>query len=136
MQDPPATSPPRPRKGKNLPIPPPSLDSDMATHLKLPTFKGVGDEDMDRFWFVAVSSWTVQNVASDMVKRAQLSIVFEKRALDWYMWYIAHNGSPSIQDIKDTLKHQFRKPKSYSQLVAEVKDFKQGVSKSVWEADQ
>ena len=52
------------------------------------------------------------------------------------MQYISQNGGASIQDIKDALKHQFRKPKSYSQLVAEVKDFKQGASESVWEADQ
>ena len=42
----PAASPPRACKGKNFPITS-SLDSDMATHFKLPTFKGVGDEDMD-----------------------------------------------------------------------------------------
>ena len=58
-QDPLATSPPRLCKGKNSPIPPPSLDSDIAMHLKLPTFKGVGDDDMDQFWFIADSVWTV-----------------------------------------------------------------------------
>ena len=52
------------------------------------------------------------------------------------MRYIAQNGSASIQDIKDSLKQQFRKPKYYSQLVVEVKDFKQGASESMWEADQ
>ena len=82
MQDPPATSPPRPRKGKNSPIPLPSLDSDMAAHLKLPTFKGVGDEDMDWFQLFADSIWTAQNVSSDKVKMAQLSLAFEDRALD------------------------------------------------------
>ena len=64
-----ATSPPKACKGKNSPITS-SLDSDMATHLKLPTFKGVGDEDMDRFWFIADSIWTAQNVESDTIKRA------------------------------------------------------------------
>ena len=54
-QYPSATPPPKPHKGKNSPIPPPPLNSDMAAHLKLPTFKGVGDEDMDLFWFVADS---------------------------------------------------------------------------------
>ena len=60
----------------------------MAAHLKLPTFKWVGDEDMDWCWFVAGSVWTAQNVASDAVKRAQLSLAFEGRALDWYMEHI------------------------------------------------
>ena len=52
VHDPPAASPPRTCKGKNFHVPPPPLDNDMVVHLKLPTFKGVGDEDMDRFWFV------------------------------------------------------------------------------------
>ena len=50
----PATSPPRARRGNNSPITS-SLDSDMDAHLKIPTFKGVGDEDMDRFWFIVDS---------------------------------------------------------------------------------
>ena len=76
-----ATSPPRARGGKNSPIMS-SLDNDMAAHLKLPTFKGVGDEDMDRFWFIADYVWTLQNVASDMIKRAHLSLAFEDKSLD------------------------------------------------------
>ena len=40
----------------------------MAENLKLPTFKGAGDEDMDRFWFVAESVWTTQNVLSDAIR--------------------------------------------------------------------
>ena len=52
------------------------------------------------------------------------------------MWYISQNGSTSIHDIKDGLKKQFHKPKSYSQIVADVKDFKHGETESVWKADQ
>ena len=54
----------------------------MVVHLRLPTLKEVGDKDMDRFWFVADSVWTAKNVANDMVKRAQLSLAFEDKALD------------------------------------------------------
>ena len=60
----------------------------MAAHMKLPTFKGVGDEDMERFWFVANAIWTTQNVNIDVVKRAQLDMAFESRALDWLMGYL------------------------------------------------
>lgn len=49
----------------------------MVVHMKLPTFKGARDEDMDQFWFVAESIWTAQNINNDVVKRAQLSIYFE-----------------------------------------------------------
>ena len=77
-----------------------------------------------------------QGVVIDIVKKAQLSLAFQDRVLDWYMWYISQNGSASLQNIKDALKQQFQKPKSYSQLVAKVKDFKQGTSESVWEVNQ
>ena len=78
----------------------------------------------------------VQNVASDAVKRAQLSLAFEGRALDWYMGYIGQHVNAAIEEIKNALKQQFKKPKSYSQIVVDLKDFKQGPSESVWEVDQ
>jgi len=130
----PSTPPSSSHRGKNSPPPPPT--DDMVAHLKLPTFKGVGDEDMDRFWFVAESVWTAQNIVSDTVKRTQLSIAFEERALDWYMGYVGQNVNATIDEIKVALKQQFKKPKSYSQIINELKDIKQGPSKSVWEANQ
>ena len=53
------------------------LEEPMAAHLKLPTFKGAVDEDMDWFWFVADSVWMAQGVVSDIVKRVQLSLAFK-----------------------------------------------------------
>ena len=81
---------------------------------------------MDRFWFVTRSVWTTQNVASDAVKQAQLSLAFEGRALDWYMGYIDQHENETIEEINNALKQQFKKPKSYSQIVNDLKDFKQG----------
>ena len=95
-------------------------------YYKLPTFKGVGDEDMDWFWFVAELVWTAHNVASDVVKRAQISLAFEGTTLDWYMGYVGQHADPSIQEIKNALKQQFWKPKSYAQLVVDLKVFRQG----------
>ena len=86
----------------------------MATHMKLPTFKGVGDEDMDQLQFVTESIWTAQNFNNDGIKRAQITIDFEGRALDWFMGYIGQHVNASIQDVKNALKKQFQKPKSYS----------------------
>lgn len=90
--------------GKNSPTPPPPPEDDIATHMKLPKFKGVGDEDMDRVWLVAESLWTTQNVASDVVKRARLSLAFEGRALDWFMGYVGQHIDLSIHENKDALK--------------------------------
>ena len=69
-QTPPTTPLSNQPRAKNSPTPPPPED-DMATHMNLSTFKGVGDEDMDKFWFVSGSVWTMHNIASDVVKRAQ-----------------------------------------------------------------
>ena len=80
MQSSPVTPTSEPQKNKTSPETP--LEGDMAVHLKLPTFKGAADEDMDHFWFVADSIFTAQGVVSDTVKRAQLSLAFQDRALD------------------------------------------------------
>ena len=69
-QNPPGTPLLNQHRGKNSPAPPPSPEDHMVAHMKFLTFKGVGDEDMDQFWFVKESIWTTQNVASDAVKRA------------------------------------------------------------------
>ena len=103
-----AHSPPRPTQGLlAAPMLGPQEDKPeepMETHLKLPTLKGAVDEDMDRFWFMTNLVWMAQWVVSDTVKRAQLSLAFEERALDWYMWYIPQNRSAMLQNIKDALK--------------------------------
>lgn len=133
MHSPPSTPLSSPRRGKNSPPTPP--EDDMAIHMKLPTFKGVGDEDMDRFWFVARLVWTAKNVVKNAVKRAHLSLAFEGRALDWYMGYIDQHANTIIEENKNALKQKFKKPKSYSHIVKDLKDFKQGPYESIWEAD-
>ena len=68
----------------------------MPVHLKLPTFKGTADEDIERFWFVVESVWVAQGVVGDTMKKAQLSLAFEGRALDWYMGYVSQNRAATI----------------------------------------
>ena len=60
----------------------------------------------------------------------------KKDPLDWYMGYINQHANATIEEIKNALKQQFKKPKSYSQIVNDLKDIKQGPSKSIWEANQ
>ena len=52
------------------------------------------------------------------------------------MGYIGQNSITTIDQIKVALKQKFKKPKSYSQIVNELKDIKQGPSEFVWEVDQ
>ena len=48
-QSPPATPLSNQHRDKNSPTPPPPPEANMAVHMKFPTFKGVGYEDMDQF---------------------------------------------------------------------------------------
>ena len=52
------------------------------------------------------------------------------------MGYIVQKANVTIDEIKATLKQQFKIPKSYSQTVNELKGIKQWLFESVWEADQ
>lgn len=52
------------------------------------------------------------------------------------MGYIDQHANATSEEIKNVLKQQFKKPNSYSQIVNDSKDFKQGPYESVWEADQ
>ena len=65
-----------------------------------------------------------KNVNTNVAKRAQLAMEFEGHALDWFMGYLAQNDDPTIIDINKYLKKKFRKPKSYSECVTELKEIR------------
>ena len=51
------------------------------------------------------------------------------------MGYLDQHANASIEDIKNDLKQQFKKPKAYSQIVNDLKYLKQGPSESIWKVD-
>ena len=51
------------------------------------------------------------------------------------MGYIGQNTNATIDEFKAALKQQFKKPKSYSQIVNDLKDINQGPTEFVWEAN-
>ena len=53
----------------------------MANTIKLPVFKGVGNEDLDQFWFVIKAVWEAQGVMDDNIKKATLVNALQDRAL-------------------------------------------------------
>ena len=61
---------------------------------------------------------------------------FQDRALDWYIRYVQSKPNASLDQIKDALKEQFKKPKSYARLVSEMNEVHQEVNEYVLEADQ
>jgi len=44
----------------------------MASVIKVPIFRGIGNEDPDQFWFVVTAVWEAQGVMDDNIKKATL----------------------------------------------------------------
>ena len=67
---PPPTSPPSP---PSLPVPiPPPPKFKLTSTVKLHVFKGLGNEDLDQFWFVVTVVWEAQGVTDDHIKEVTL----------------------------------------------------------------
>jgi len=44
----------------------------MESAIKFLVFKGVGNEDLDQFWFVIRAVWETQGVTNDNIKKVML----------------------------------------------------------------
>ena len=61
------------------------------------------------------------------------------RALDWFMnSYATPAGTlqKTLEEIRAAMISEFRKPKSESQCITEIKEIKQALAESVWDFDQ
>lgn len=105
----------------STPPPHPPPEGDMATSIKLQNFKGIENEDVDQLWFVADDVWTTQHINNDNVNKLNLDTTFQECMFDWYMRYMAVHPISMIDELKTTLKEQFKKLKSYSQCMTELK---------------
>jgi hypothetical protein len=98
----------------------------MADEMRLPTFRGDGSEDPDQHWFLCEVVWSIKNVTDEAVKRAQFSTTLRDRALSWYMKLVQGIAQPKpLNEIKNALVAEFKKPKSESQCITELKEIKQ-----------
>ena len=103
--------------------------------MKLPNFKGTGSEDPEQHGFLCEAIWTIKQIQADNVKLVQLATTFRERALTWYMKYtVAHNRT--LAEVKTAMIKEFKKPKSESQCITELKDIKQLPTETVWDFDQ
>ncbi len=57
----------------------------MASAIKLPIFKGVGNEELGQFWFVIKSVWDAQGIIDENIKKATLVSALQDRVLTWYI---------------------------------------------------
>jgi hypothetical protein len=109
----------------------------MADEMRLPIFRGDGSEDPDQHWFLCEAIWNIKNVTDEAVKRTQFSTTLRDHALSWYMKLVQGLAQPKpLNQIKNALIAEFKKPKSESQCITELKEIKQKVAEPVWEFDQ
>jgi len=67
----------------------------MASTIKFPVFKGLGNEDLDQFWFVVRAVWEVQGVMDDNIKKVTLVSALQDCALTWYIKH--SNDNPNVK---------------------------------------
>ena len=104
----------------------------MGDDIKLPIFQGTGAEDPEQHFLLCEVVWNIKQVQNDDTKRAQLTTTFWDKSLTWFMKFFASAQQPrTIQEIKDELKKEFKKPKSESQCIIELKEIKQLQHESV-----
>jgi len=107
----------------------------MADERRLPIFKGDGSGDPDQHWFLCEVVWSIKQVTDEDVKRAQFSTTLRDRALNRYMKF-ASGPTKSLADTKKALITEFKKPKSESQCITELKEIKQKFNEPVWKFNQ
>ena len=61
--------------------------------------------------------------------------MFRDRALNWFMKY-SNDKMRTLIEVTTTLSSEFKKPKSESQCITELKEIKPKPTESVWEFDQ
>ena len=92
------TSPTSPPSSSTPPPPPPQFS--MASAIKLPVFKGVGNEDLDQFWFVVRAAWEAQGVTDDNINKATLVSMLQDHALTWYIKHLNDHPNAGIAETK------------------------------------
>ena len=109
----------------------------MEDEMRLPIFWGDGSEDHDQHWFLCEAIWNIKNVTDEAIKRTHFSTTLWDRALIWYMKLVQGIAQPKpLNPIKNALIAKFKKPKSESQCITEMKEIKKKVDELVWEFDQ
>jgi hypothetical protein len=109
----------------------------MEDEMRLPIFRGDRSEDHDQHQFLCEAIWNIKNITDEAVKRNQFSTTLRDHALSWYMKLVQGLGQPKpLNEIKNALIVEFKKPNSESQCIIELKEIKKKVAEPVWEFDQ
>jgi hypothetical protein len=109
----------------------------MEDEMRLPIFKGDGSENIDQNWFLCEAVWNIKSITDEAIKRTQFNTTLRDRTLSWYMKLVQGLAQPKpLNEIKNVLIAEFKKPNSESQCITKLKEIKQKVAEPVWEFDQ
>ena len=108
----------------------------MASAIKLPVFRGVGNEDPDQFWFVIRAVWEAQGVVDDNIKKEMLVNALQDHTLMWYIKHSNDNPNAGITNIQVALNSEFNRPKSETRLIIRFKEIAMLPGDTPWELDQ
>ena len=101
----------------------------MADEMRLPIFRGDGSEDPYQHWFLCEAVWNIKSITDEAIKRTQFNTMLRDHALRWYMKLVQGLAQPKpLNEIKNMLIVEFKKPKSDSQCITEIKEIKQKVA--------
>jgi hypothetical protein len=104
----------------------------MADEMRLPIFRGDGSKDPDQHWFLCEVVWNIKNVTNEVVKITQFNTTLRDRAMIWYMKLVQGLGQHKpLNQIKNALIAEFKKPKLESQCITKLKEIKQKVVEPV-----
>ena len=104
----------------------------MTDEMRLPIFRGDGSEDPNQHSFLCEAIWNIKNVTDEAVKITQFSTTLRDRALSWYMMLVQGIAQPKpLNRIKNALIVEFKKPKSESKCITELKEIKKKVVEPV-----
>ena len=108
----------------------------MASVIKLPVFRGVGNEDPDQFWFMVKDVWEAQGVVDDNIKKATLVSTLQDHTLTWYIKHSNDHPNTGITDIQAALNREFSRPKSETQSIIGFKEIVMLPGETPWDLDQ
>jgi hypothetical protein len=99
-----------------------SLVSSMVDEMRLCIFRGDGSEDPYQHWFLFEVVWNIKSITDEAIERTQFNTTLRDRALSWYMKLVQGLAQPKpLKKIKNVLISDFKKPKSESQCITELK---------------
>jgi len=102
----------------------------------LPIFRGIGNEEPEKLWFVVKVVWEAQGIMDDNIKKATLVSALQDHALTWYIKHSSDHPNARIAEIKDALNKEFSQPKLETQSIMGFKETAMPLGETLWDLDQ